>query len=191
MHVFDVNRKRRIPDVIENFSSTKTIGINAIVSDGDFSRTISTSIPKISFPETEKEECEKLKSKLEKQPMTVENIEKAKFKIKPKKFMSQTDFRCEMNKIYGYSIDESTVVAQTLYEAGFITFPKTDTQYLSTKERNGFITFASKKKDKNGKWRPCRIKISVTYPEDSQFPKYTVEKISEVQSRTQKSEETK
>ena len=46
--------------------------------------------------------------------MTVENIEKAKFKIKPKKFMSQTDFRCEMNKIYGYSIDESTVVAQTL-----------------------------------------------------------------------------
>lgn len=47
---------------------------------------------------------------------------------------------------------------------------------VSAFARNGFITFASKKKDKNGKWRPCRIKISVTYPEDSQFPKYTVEK---------------
>lgn len=129
-YVYDRN------EAIENFSSTKTIGINAIVSDGDFSRTISSSIPKISFPETEKEECEKLKSKLEKQPMTIENIEKAKFKIKPKKFMSQTDFRCEMNKIYGYSIDESTVVAQTLYEAGFITYPRTDTQYLSTKEKD-------------------------------------------------------
>lgn len=121
---------------IENFSSTKTIGINAIVSDGDFSRTISTSVPKISFPESEKEECEKLRNELASLPMTVTDIKKDKFRIKPKKFMSQTDFRCEMNRVYGYSIDESTQVAQTLYEAGFITYPRTDTQYLSSKEKD-------------------------------------------------------
>lgn len=121
---------------IENFTSTKSIGINAIVSDGDFSRTISTSTPKISFLETEKEQCEKLRNKLASLPMTVTDVSKEKFKIRPKKFMSQTDFRSEMNRLYGYSIDESTQVVQTLYESGYITYPRTDTQYLSSKEKD-------------------------------------------------------
>lgn len=120
---------------IENFSSVKSYGINAIVTEGDFSKTISTSTPKIYFEESEKNECEKLRDELSALPMTVTAVDKNKFKIKPKKFMSQTDFRCEMNKLYGYSIDETTKALQSLYESGFVTYPRTDTQYLSTKEK--------------------------------------------------------
>lgn len=120
---------------IENFSSTKSFGINAVVKEGDFSKTISNSTPQIYFTETEREECEALQKKLTSQPATISNVEKKRYKIKPKKFMSQTDFRCEMNRLYGYSIEEITKVSQALYESGFITYPRTDTQYLSTKEK--------------------------------------------------------
>lgn len=121
---------------IENFTSTKSFGINAYVEDGDFSRTISNSTPQIYFKEDEKAQCEALQKQLSALPTTVSNVEKTKYRIKPKKFMSQTDFRCEMNRLYGYSIDEITKVSQTLYESGFITYPRTDTQYLSTKEKD-------------------------------------------------------
>ena len=119
---------------IKNFVSQKSLGINATVRDGDFERTIYTSEPKIHFEETQREECQQLLNQLSASPMVVQLVDVSRYKIKPKKFMCLTDFRSEMNQLFGYSVEKSTAVAQTLYESGFISYPRTNSQYLSTKE---------------------------------------------------------
>lgn len=119
---------------IKNFVSQKSLGINATVRDGDFERTIYTSEPKIHFEETQREECQQLLNQLSASPMVVQSVDVSRYKIKPKKFMCLTDFRSEMNQLFGYSVEKSTAVAQTLYESGFISYPRTNSQYLSTKE---------------------------------------------------------
>ena len=119
---------------IKNFDSKKGFGINAVISRDDYEHTFSSSDPKIYFSENEKGLCDDLCNKLSTQPFTVIDVKKSKFKIKPHKLMSLTDFRSEMNKKYGCSVSESSKIAQNLYEMGYITYPRTNSQYLSTKE---------------------------------------------------------
>ena len=119
---------------IANFSSKKGYGINAVITKGEYEHTFSSSDPKIYFEEADKGQCEQLCANLSSQPMIVTDVKKSAFKIKPHKLMSLTDFRSEMNKKFGYSVEDSSKVAQSLYEAGYITYPRTNSQYLSTKE---------------------------------------------------------
>ena len=119
---------------IKNFSATKSLGINATIQNGDFQRVIYTSKPKIRFEEGQRQECQQLLDKLSSSPMIVESVESSKYKIRPKKFMCLTDFRTEMNQQFGYPIEKSTAIAQALYENGYISYPRTNSQYLSTKE---------------------------------------------------------
>ena len=61
----------------------------------------------------------------------VTDIKKAKQEKKAPKLFSQTDLQGAANKRYGFSPKRTLKAAQSLYENGFITYPRTNTNYMA------------------------------------------------------------
>ena len=65
----------------------------------------------------------------------VENIKKSKKSEKPPLLHSLTSLQREANRIYGYSAEKVLKIAQDLYEAKLISYPRTDAQHLAESSR--------------------------------------------------------
>ena len=121
---------------IKNFNVTKTWGVSAKVKKDKWETEINTSDPELIFDEADKEEAEKTAESLNNKPKKVESIKVSKKKISPKRLFNLGKFQSEMNKQFGYSLKEAGDIAQSLYESGYITYPRTSVEYLSSKEQN-------------------------------------------------------
>ena len=101
---------------------------------GDFSRdgiTVSlTDKPK--FPEIGQAQI-RLRE-LQGSPLTVKTIEKKKAVITPPKLFSLDTLQGKLSKDFGMTLDVSMPIIQKLYESGFITYPRTNTEYLAENE---------------------------------------------------------
>lgn len=82
-----------------------------------------------------KRECEELVASL---PATavVSKIEKTEVKKTPKKLFSLSKLQSELSSKHKMSFKTSLDLIQKLYEAGFITYPRTNTEYLAEEEFN-------------------------------------------------------
>lgn len=65
----------------------------------------------------------------------VESIEKKEIKRTPKKLFSLSKLQAELSEKYKMSFKTSMNIIQNLYESGYITYPRTNTEYLSEKEK--------------------------------------------------------
>lgn len=83
--------------------------------------------------DTEKE-AEEYASLLQSAATRVKEITVAPVTKKPPKLFSQTKLQSAMNKKYGYSPDETLKYAQSLYEKGLTTYPRTNTEYMTEAE---------------------------------------------------------
>ena len=122
--------------LIKNFSSIKTYGINALVKKDNWKTEINTSKPELIFDESDKELADETAKRLNSKEKKVDSVTVSNKKVRPKKLFNLSSFQSEMNKQYGFSLKESLSIAQSLYESGYITYPRTSAEYLLHKEEH-------------------------------------------------------
>ncbi|WP_336164042.1 type IA DNA topoisomerase [Fusobacterium polymorphum] len=83
-----------------------------------------------------KEEAEKLAQDLNKNKGKVISIEKKEIKKYPGKLFSLGKLQSELSKNHKMDFDRSLKIIQKLYEEGYITYPRTNTEYLAEEEKD-------------------------------------------------------
>jgi len=65
------------------------------------------------------------------QPLTIQSVSKKNEKINPPQLYDLTSLQQDMNRRYGFTADQTLKLAQSLYEGKYLTYPRTDSRYLS------------------------------------------------------------
>lgn len=66
------------------------------------------------------------------QELVVQSVTKKDEKANPPQLYDLTSLQQDMNKHYGFTADQTLRIAQSLYESKHLTYPRTDSRYLST-----------------------------------------------------------
>ena len=77
------------------------------------------------------EEAETLKTACETSQAVCVSLTREKKTVAPPKLFDLTSLQREANKIYGYTAKQTLDLAQALYEKRLLTYPRTDSQYLT------------------------------------------------------------
>jgi len=77
------------------------------------------------------EKAQVLLEKLTDQPFTITAIRAKKKKEQPPQLFDLTTLQRELNKLHGISAADTLTATQSLYEAKLVTYPRTDSRYLS------------------------------------------------------------
>ncbi len=118
---------------IKNFVPEKTY---AIVSKEVTNDEIIELTSKLKFT---KDEFEKAKAACEQyntQTAVVKTIKKNKTTVHPGKLYSLSKLQNVLSKRYKMNMTESLEIVQKLYEAGYLTYPRTNSEYLATPEKD-------------------------------------------------------
>ena len=83
-----------------------------------------------------KEEAEKIAKELNNNKAKVISIEKKEVKKYPSKLFSLGKVQSELSKNHKMDFDRSLKIIQKLYEEGYITYPRTNTEYLAEEEKD-------------------------------------------------------
>ena len=78
-----------------------------------------------------KEDAETLQEKINRHPLVIENIKGKKQTQNPPLLYDLTSLQRDMNRLHGLSASKTLELAQSLYENKLLTYPRTDSQYLS------------------------------------------------------------
>ena len=78
-----------------------------------------------------KEDAERLKAACEKLRVVCVSVSREKKTVSPPKLFDLTSMQREANRIYGYTAKQTLDLAQSLYEKRLITYPRTDSNYLT------------------------------------------------------------
>ncbi len=78
-----------------------------------------------------KDDAQKLVEKVSGQLLTIVNIEEKTSSSPPPQLFDLTELQRTMNRLHGLSASQTLEIAQTLYEKKLITYPRTDSRYLS------------------------------------------------------------
>lgn len=79
----------------------------------------------------EKDKAEALLEQVRDQPFSITAISAKKKKEQPPQLFDLTTLQRELNKLHGISAADTLTAAQGLYEAKLLTYPRTDSRYLS------------------------------------------------------------
>jgi DNA topoisomerase-3 len=80
---------------------------------------------------TDKAEAEAIVAKVTGQPLVVTAVAKKNTTANPPQLFDLTSLQREMNKKHGFTADQTLKLAQELYERKHLTYPRTDSCYLS------------------------------------------------------------
>ena len=78
------------------------------------------------------EEAERVWKTCQGSDAIVEKVESKEKTVKPPKLYDLTSLQREANRIYGMTAQQTLNAAQSLYEQKLITYPRTDSQYLTS-----------------------------------------------------------
>lgn len=93
-------------------------------------------ISKQKFDLPQKEEADALCRRYNETGACVTAVKRKKEKLQPGKLYSLSKLQNVLGKKYKMSMQESLSIVQKLYEAGYLTYPRTDTEYLATAEKD-------------------------------------------------------
>ena len=82
-----------------------------------------------------KEEAKKVAQELNNNKGKVISIEKKEVKKYPKKLFSLGKLQSELSKNHKINFERSLKIIQKLYEEGYVTYPRTNTEYLAEEEK--------------------------------------------------------
>ena len=82
-----------------------------------------------------KEEAKKVAQELNNNKGKVISIEKKEVKKYPKKLFSLGKLQSELSKNHKINFEHSLKIIQKLYEEGYVTYPRTNTEYLAEEEK--------------------------------------------------------
>ncbi len=77
------------------------------------------------------DEAEKISKSCDGKDAVVKDVINEKKTINPPKLYDLTTLQREANRVYGYTAQKTLDYTQSLYEKKFVTYPRTDSQYLS------------------------------------------------------------
>lgn len=101
-----------------------------VISNVDYLGSKLKLVSEEEFEIEEKEIADRYASILNKNVCIVSNIEHKDRIIAPPKPFSQSKLQNYMNEVHNFSPDATLEVAQKLYEGGYITYPRTDSEYI-------------------------------------------------------------
>ncbi len=78
-----------------------------------------------------KNEAEKIRMDCDGQNVSVLSVEKQIKTVQPPRLYDLTTLQRECNRIYGYTAQQTLDYVQSLYEKKLVTYPRTDSQYLT------------------------------------------------------------
>lgn len=78
-----------------------------------------------------KEEGEEVLERVKPHPLEILSVKSKKESVQPPLLLDLTELQREMNKKFSFSAQDTLKIAQTLYERKLITYPRTDSRYLS------------------------------------------------------------
>ena len=99
-----------------------------------------------------KEEGDALLEKVKGGPLVITDIREQRKSFNPPLLYDLTELQRDMNKRWGYTADQTLKLAQQLYERKHLTYPRTDSRYLSTDiepELPGLLKMLANKKAKS------------------------------------------
>ena len=80
---------------------------------------------------SDRKAAERLKAGCEGQTATIRSVEKKQRSLNPPKLYDLTSLQRDGNRLYGYTAQQVLDYAQTLYEKKLLTYPRTDSNYLT------------------------------------------------------------
>lgn len=96
------------------------------------------------FDKNEKAKAGDWAARLQAGKSVVSDIQEKKVTKKAPKLFSQTSLQAVMSKRYGYKPDKTLALAQSLYEKGFTSYPRTNTEYIAEAEKSAVKGIISK-----------------------------------------------
>lgn len=93
---------------------------------------------KLEFPLEKVEEAKKYIDVYNNEKAIVSNIVSEEKIIPPGKLFSLSKLQGELGKKYKMTLDHSLAITQTLYEKGYVSYPRTPSQYLAENEKGKF-----------------------------------------------------
>ncbi len=95
---------------------------------------------KNKFNKDEQDKCLELCKKYNSEKAIVINKKVKKDVLKPQKLFSLTKLQNVLGKKYKMSMEKSLSIIQGLYEKGYLTYPRTNSEYLATAEKDKIKT---------------------------------------------------
>ncbi len=130
------------------------------------------------FSEVQKSEGEEVCNKLavhldilEDLQAIVSTVESKSVVKAPPKLFSLDKLQNKMSKEYKYSSAETLAATQTLYEKGYVTYPRTNTEYLATAEKESVREIWEKLTEEEG--IPLALRESKSIFDDSKIEGHT------------------
>lgn len=125
---------------------------------------------KLKFEKTELSKAQELCDKYNKEEAIVTNKKKKKDTMQPSKLYSLSKLQNVLGKKYKMSMDKSLSIIQKLYEEGYLTYPRTNSEYLATAEKNKIKTIINNLKKLN---YPVEFKDKKTIFNDSKIESHS------------------
>lgn len=91
---------------------------------------------KYKFPKEKADTARRACDKLNAQTAYVKEKKTSKTSLKPPKLFSLSKLQNYLGKKYKMSMDDSLRITQDLYEKGYLTYPRTNSEYLATAEKD-------------------------------------------------------
>ena len=108
----------------------------AVISKAETNGEAVELTSKTKFTKEEKAKAEAFCEKYNQAPATVKSVKKRKTVLNPGKLYSLSTLQNTLGKKYKMPMEESLAIVQKLYEAGYLTYPRTNSEYLATAEQD-------------------------------------------------------
>ncbi len=118
---------------IRNFVPGKYL---AMVSKEETAGEVIELLSKNRFEENERAKAEELCRKYNEVGAVVLSVKRKKDKLSPGKLYSLSKLQNVLGKKFKMSMNESLEIVQKLYEQGYLTYPRTNSEYLATAEKD-------------------------------------------------------
>lgn len=102
----------------------------------------------------------------------VKDIKEKEIKKQPKKLFSLSKLQVEMSKKFGFNSETTLKNTQKLYEQGYLTYPRTNTEYLAEAEIGKVEKIIAKIKDDYG-YKNIELKNKKTIFDDSKIESHS------------------
>jgi DNA topoisomerase-3 len=120
--------------LIENFKPETYFEIGSLIKKDNLE--IKTKLKDRRFSSDENDKAKELLNFLAKEKAIVSKVEKKEIKKQPKKLFSLDTLQNKLFKEEKMSLQDTLKTLQALYEKGYVTYPRTNTEYLAENEKD-------------------------------------------------------
>lgn len=142
----------------------------ALVSSAETNGETVELVSKYKFPKEQLQKAHRACAKLNAQEATVTAKKTKKDTLKPPKLFSLSKLQSYLGKKNKMSMDVSLAAVQKLYEAGYVTYPRTNSEYLAVAEKDKIKKIISAVAEKG---YPVKFRDGKTIFDDSKIESHS------------------